>query len=64
MTLKPEHFEKQIINTLVVSTYGAREVQLNRSCEKLRSITRIQEGEEQPTFNERRKAKLDWSLLA
>jgi len=64
MTLKPEHFEKQIRNTLAVSTCGAREDQLDRLCEKWRSITRIQEGEEQHTFKEGMKAKLDWSLLA
>ena len=40
------------------------EVQLDRSCEKRRSITQRQGGEEYPTNNREKEGQLDWSYLA
>jgi hypothetical protein len=40
------------------------EDQLDQSCEKWRSITQSQGGEEYPIYNKKKQGYLDWSHLA
>jgi hypothetical protein len=59
MVLKPGRFGKSITSTWKVLKCGVVkgwEDQSDRSCDKLRSITKRQGGKKHPTYNKRRKA--------
>ena len=53
-----------IRNTWKILKRGAGEDQLDRSCEKGRSVTKSEGGEEGPTNNKKKESQLDWSHLA
>jgi len=63
MVLKLGHFGgKQFRNTMEVLKDTAD--QMERSCEKCKSITYSQGGNEYSTYNEQKEGYLDWPHLA